>query len=100
MATPTTPRGFARRLLARDRLDALDAAVRAQAQRLGDLDARLVDAVARLDGLDATVAQLHRTLSDADPEMTRQVVDALRADVGGLVVSINELLAERSTLSG
>jgi len=101
MATPSLLRTPLRRILGRDRLEIVEqlarqtnALGRSQEQRIADLEAQLRSAVADVATLSTLVSDLHQMLIDTDPAMTREVVDAVRVDVGDLVTRVNQLLAQ------
>ncbi len=65
---------------------------RAESDRLAELEGRLARIDERLDGLDAAVGQLHRTVVDADPQLMREVIEAVREDVQALTTQVDEQL--------
>lgn len=103
MARSPTPRVFVRRILGRDRLEITEqetrqaqALIGAQHDRLAALEAEVRAVSATVNALSGAVDRLHDTLAVADPVGSRVIVDALRSDVGDLVVTINRLLGERA----
>ena len=101
MANPSSLRTPLRRLLGRDRLEIVEqlarqtnALERSQEQRITELEAQVRSAVADIGTMSALVGDLHRSLVEADPAMTREIVEAVRGDVGERVTRVNQLLAQ------
>lgn len=104
MASSSTSRVFLRRILGRDRLEIAEQSARqaqallgAQHERIAALEAEVRSVSATVAALSGAVDRLHATLADADPAGSRVIVETLRSEVSDLVVTINRLLADRST---
>jgi len=94
MARPPSARALARRLLGRPVAPAVPP------ERVARLEVQLAELADRVAGVEAALERLHATLVGADPELTRQIVESIRADVTRLAADVNAQLAGAAPRAG